>query len=273
MQTLRYFHALMQTAEKQHFLNKVSRLQHQIQDTVSAGGISILHPFVPLPLFSHSLALYTIKNLLWRDQAGTEHCATPGLFTEVFWRELQEDEMPIRLPSIFATASSWALGFTDIISCEFSSLQHLSKLYAYPPWTWNHYGTSNSTMPENRLPINSHASCSWRLSLYLLSQAHEMKTHFHLNTQDLLMMLMEVLTTLGTDLRLQKLSQCLFSGSWWASFSTPQRNRTRTKSTLRKQINKQVCSPPFHASRTRLTQCHLLVTLLTSILFLIPLAQ
>lgn len=54
------------------------------QDTVSAGGISGLQPFVPLPLFSCSLALHTIKNLLWRDQAGTEHCATPGLFTELF---------------------------------------------------------------------------------------------------------------------------------------------------------------------------------------------
>lgn len=40
---------------------------------------------------------------------------------------LTRDEMPIRPPSIFATASSSALGFTDILSFEISSLQHLSS--------------------------------------------------------------------------------------------------------------------------------------------------
>lgn len=173
--------------------------------------------------------------------------------------------LPLPAPELLVLVISFPVSFQVCSICQ--------ALKACPPWTWNHYGTSNPTMPEDRLPINSHASSSRRLSLCLLSQACEMKTHFHLNTQDLLMMLLEVLTTPGTDLRLQKLSQCLFSGSWWASFSIPQQNRTRTKSTLKKQINKQVCSPPFHTSRTRLTQCHLLVTLLTSILFLIPLAQ
>lgn len=51
----------------------------------------------------------------------------PGLFTELFWHELQEDEMPIRPPSIFDTAKSTALAFTDIHSFEISSLQHLSS--------------------------------------------------------------------------------------------------------------------------------------------------
>lgn len=35
--------------------------------------------------------------------------------------------MPIKLPSIFAPANSSALGFTDILSFEVSSLQHLSS--------------------------------------------------------------------------------------------------------------------------------------------------
>lgn len=72
-------------------------------------------------------------------------------------------------------------------------------------------GDDNPTVPEDRQPINSHASSSQRLSLYLLSQAHRIKTHFHLNTQDLLMMLLEVLTKLQGHISGYIRCHCVFS--------------------------------------------------------------
>lgn len=210
-------------------------------EIVSAAGIPLLLPFAPLPLFSLSLALHA---LLWTDQTETQHCAGPGLFTELFWHELKKDEMPIRLTSIFATAKSAALGFTDIQSFEISSLQHLSSFKHALPEHEIIIERATPLCPSLHLPAQAAYQqpclCPYRFDLDLpsaldensFSPKHPGSARAAAGSHD---------KAPETDLKPRKLSQHHFFGIWRASFFTAQWSRTSTKSTLKKQ--KSGCVP------------------------------
>lgn len=145
----------MKAAEKQRFLNKASRLQHQQQNPRRLSVQQGFHCFSPLPhcpLFPLPCSPHhhgpPLEGPDWDP-------AIPGLFTELFWHELQEDEMPIKPPSIFATAKSTALGFTDIHSFEISSLQHLSRFKHALPGHEIVIGRATPLRPSSHLPAQA----------------------------------------------------------------------------------------------------------------------